>query len=440
MLEKVFGILLSLFCLNVFAAEIAIIDTPVDFLHENLYKVLSPNQKEWSPSSGLFDSQKIFDNRCPANGDEYYCRFNYALELSFRLERDLDKNGLYGDLFGFDFVKGDNFTPELPNYVILKEDQLKVLNCSYLYAQYELKTISNSDFKILQECFSNEQMKTLINKFSGHSHGSHVAGIISSVTANNKIYGATFLRGYDSGDNGDIEKILKYISNRKTPIANCSYGGTGDYSEQLMAQEKTLYESAGKVLFAIAAGNDSFNLNKKEKTVVPAMINAKNSITVAALKPNGELAEFSNYGDQYVDVAAPGVAIKSSGLENRMVYMSGTSQATPYVAGIAGMIYDACPTKFTPELAKKILIDTSDKKVWLVGKTKSAGIVNAQNAVAAMKKLCELKSNFISKATIDSVTLKYRTSIDYALPPEDNKEELDTSAFNSDNITFTEIK
>ena len=94
------------------------------------------------------------------------------------------------------------------------------------------------------------------------------------------------------------------------------------------------------------------------------------------------MANFSNYGFKNVEVAAPGVGILSTAPGNTYIPVSGTSQAAPYVAGIAGAIKD-----MNPELdfrgIKKIILQTVDVKAWLVGKVTTSGLVNSKRAIRA---------------------------------------------------------
>jgi subtilisin family serine protease len=85
-----------------------------------------------------------------------------------------------------------------------------------------------------------------------------------------------------------------------------------------------------------------------------------------------------------VEVAAPGVGILSTIPGNEYLTVSGTSQAAPFVAGVAGQVLDQNPTLTNAEL-KKILMSTSDLKDFLKGKVMSSGIVNANRAVLAAK-------------------------------------------------------
>ena len=133
-----------------------------------------------------------------------------------------------------------------------------------------------------------------------------------------------------------------------------------------------MYSVAPDTLFVVASGNDGSN---NDVFTDSSSVAAPNKIVVAATLGYTELADFSNYGATKVDVAAPGVAIQSTAPNNNYVYMSGTSQAAPFVTNAVAMAKDINPELKAADI-KSIILKTVDVKAWLKGKVATSGIVN----------------------------------------------------------------
>ncbi len=153
------------------------------------------------------------------------------------------------------------------------------------------------------------------------------------------------------------------------------------FVEEILASQATNFtgRSTG-TLFVMAAGNDAADNDTKPSA--PTNIRADNVISVAATVDRVQLASFSNFGATKVDVAAPGVGIRSTSPGNEHVEMSGTSQAAPYVTRAAGLIVNANAALTVAEV-KRILKETVDVKDWLRGKVETSGIVNPERAERA---------------------------------------------------------
>jgi subtilisin family serine protease len=104
--------------------------------------------------------------------------------------------------------------------------------------------------------------------------------------------------------------------------------GADTISPSLDNAVRTLAERG--ILFAIAAGNE----HKDASLFSPARVNHPNVFTVSAIDSLGRFASFSNFGNDVVDLAAPGVNIVSTFSNGRYARLSGTSMAAPHVAGI----------------------------------------------------------------------------------------------------------
>jgi subtilisin family serine protease len=148
----------------------------------------------------------------------------------------------------------------------------------------------------------------------------------------------------------------------------------------LITQGQRMVKAAPNTLFVFAAGNDGSDNDVMPTS--PTNIKSDNVVSVAATYDVQFLAPFSNYGMKMVDVAAPGMLIDSAIPVGRRLQVSGTSQAAPFVAKVAGLIKDANPS-LKPADIKKILIGTVDMKEFLRGKVLAQGIVNNERAVFA---------------------------------------------------------
>jgi subtilisin len=172
-----------------------------------------------------------------------------------------------------------------------------------------------------------------------NGHGTHVAGVIGA--KNNTIgvlgvaSGATLVscRVLDKEGSGLLSNIiqaLSYISANASAgdVVNMSVGDEDGISEILDRQVQSV--AAKGILFAIAAGNEKESANKYS----PARANGTNIFTVSAIDSLDNFASFSNFGNDVVDYAMPGVRILSTYINNRYAYMSGTSMAAPHMAGL----------------------------------------------------------------------------------------------------------
>jgi len=171
-----------------------------------------------------------------------------------------------------------------------------------------------------------------------NGHGTHVAGIIGAKNNNIGVLGiaadATLvsLRVLDKDGNGTLSWIiqaLSYVSaNAKAgDVVNMSVG-EDEVSDALDQQVQSI--AAKGIFVAIAAGNDS----KPADQFSPGRANGDNIFTVSAVDSLDHFASFSNYGNDAVDFAAPGVRIQSTYKDGLYAKMSGTSMATPHLAGL----------------------------------------------------------------------------------------------------------
>jgi subtilisin family serine protease len=184
------------------------------------------------------------------------------------------------------------------------------------------------------------------NPVDGHGHGTHVAGTIGGaeygVAKGVNIVGVRVLDDSGSGTTEQVVAGIDWVAqNHSGPsVANMSLGGGVD--EVLDAATRGAIASG--VTFAVAAGNSSADAS----TFSPARV--AEAITVAASDNADGQASFSNFGT-IVDLYAPGVDITSSWNDGATNTISGTSMATPHVAGAAALYLSANPTATPADVA-----------------------------------------------------------------------------------------
>jgi subtilisin family serine protease len=204
-------------------------------------------------------------------------------------------------------------------------------------------------------------------------HGTHVAGTIGA-TGNNgvglagicwkaRIMAVKVLGGVEGmGAMSDVATGIGYAVDNGAKIVNLSLGGPSNSAAMGSAIQ---YAQTKGVLVVAAAGNDSSD-NDSIPTY-PASLPYDNLVRVAAVGPDDQLADFSNYGAKSVDIAAPGVSILSTfptyvteamseaGKGSSYESLEGTSMATPHVAGAAALIWSKHPSDSYTDLRGALL-------------------------------------------------------------------------------------
>src|SRR5262249_14428123 len=218
----------------------------------------------------------------------------------------------------------------------------------------------------------------------------HVAGIVGAVGNNGvgvsgvdwnvQLMPVKFI-GTTGGSVSSFIAGLNYAVKHGAKISNNSWSGAA--SSQALIDAVNAARGAGQIFVAAAGNNGTDN---DQQPTYPASLGLDNVISVAASDKNGALASFSNFGARSVDVAAPGVDILSTIPTASGSYglNSGTSMATPFVTGVAALVWSKNPTWTYRQVISQILA-TADKSSALAGKVASGGIVDAAPAVGAVQ-------------------------------------------------------
>lgn len=223
-----------------------------------------------------------------------------------------------------------------------------------------------------------------------NGHGTHCAGIIGAEGNNGtgiaginwrvEIMPLKFIGKGGFGSTKNAIEAINYAVDRKKAgvnvrVINASWGSTL-YSKALEDAIRAAGEQG--ILFVAAAGNNSTNNDKSPH--YPSNYNLPNVISVAALDRTDALAQFSNYGENTVHIAAPGKDILSTWLNDAYREASGTSMAAPQVAGVAALIIASHP-KISVEKLKEALLRSVDPIPALNGKVRTGGRLNAAKAL-----------------------------------------------------------
>ncbi|MDG5805358.1 S8 family peptidase [Streptomyces ossamyceticus] len=189
----------------------------------------------------------------------------------------------------------------------------------------------------------------------GHGHGTHVAGTVAGtaygVAKKAKIVGVRVLNNSGQGTTAQVVAGIDWVTANavKPAVANMSLGGPGDTAIDTAVRNAV----ASGVTFAVAAGNETTNASTRS----PARVTE--AITVGATTSSDAKASYSNYGT-VLDLFAPGSSITSAWRTSDTATntISGTSMASPHVAGAAAL-YLADNRTATPAAVQTALVNAA---------------------------------------------------------------------------------
>lgn len=306
---------------------VAVIDTGVDYTHEDLLPNMWRNSKE-IPNNNIDD----------------------------------DQNGYVDDIVGWDFLSNDNKPYDLA--ATSMQDIMNGQNPGHGTHCAGNVAARGNNSKGISGVAPNAQIMAL--RFIGNEGGTTADAIKSikyAVDNGAKVlsnsWGSEGEDPADGADNQALKDVIKYAADHD-------------------------------VLFIAAAGNGhqgaGYNNDTDSKPGVPASYTNDNIISVAAIDTNDKLGSFSNWGVKSVDIAAPGVKVFSTTVNGKYsdtvipllgANWDGTSMACPHVAGAAALYWSAHPEKTYAQVKDALL--SSVKKIAAVdGKVSSNGKLNVE--------------------------------------------------------------
>ena len=220
-------------------------------------------------------------------------------------------------------------------------------------------------------------------------HGTHVAGIAGALPNNGigiagvawecplmAIRAGLSLGGSSRMQDDDSASAIVYAADNGASIVNMSWGSE---RRSFVIQDAIDYAYSHGVVLVAAAGN-----SQKPEAIFPAAY--RKVIAVASTEQNQQRFYQSNFGAS-IDIGAPGNVILSTQINNQYRRLTGTSMASPHVAGVAALLLAKRPT-LTHEEIRNILINTTDPVYQedsdeLDERFVGAGTVNAERALLA---------------------------------------------------------
>ena len=245
-------------------------------------------------------------------------------------------------------------------------------------------------------------------------HGTHCAGIIAATINNNKgivglaqvrIMAEKFLDSIGRGLASDAVNAIIHAVDQGADILSNSWGGA--WLRSKLIHDAVEYAHDNGVLVVAAAGNEASSVKN-----YPAAYDEV--VAVTATDQSDSPASFTSYGN-WVDVAAPGVDIYSTVLNNRYENMNGTSMACPHAAGVAALIWSEFPNLTPDEVRLRLQLTADDLGDPGFDIYYGYGRVNARRAVEPLRSHDLLISNWKrptylrpgSSGTIDTTVVNF---------------------------------
>lgn len=312
---------------------VAVLDTGVDYNHEDLIANMWRNTKE-IPNNGIDD----------------------------------DNNGYIDDIVGWDFVSNDN----KPYDLIVEPLQMLFGGGNPGHGTHCAGNIAATADNAKGVAGVAPNVKIMALRFISEKGSGSTADAIKAIRY--AVDNGALITSNSWGGEGDP---------------------TDPATENKALQEAIQYAEQKGTLFVAAAGNGrkgvGFNMDGDKNPVLPASYDFDSIISVAAIDANDNLGAFSNFGTNLVDIGAPGVAVFSTTVDNNYsdividkfgfkATWDGTSMAAPHVAGAAALYWSQYPEKSWQDV-KKAILESVQVTNTLQGKVKTHGKLKVENLI-----------------------------------------------------------
>ena len=278
------------------------------------------------------------------------------------------------------------------------------------------------------------------NNSDCNNHGTHVAGTIGSKTygvhKKAKLFGVKVLNcqgsGSSSGVMAGVQWAIDYHKNNscKKSVINMSLGGGGSSNifQSLLDEAFSL-----GVVTVVAAGNEYSDACLS----FPAGYN--NVITVGATTSSDSFASFSNYG-RCVDILAPGQNIESTIPGGSVAVYSGTSMASPHVAGVVSLMMSYCDYSSSSILAKLLSRARDNTILGVPNGTTNKMAFSDEKDVGCPKMYCSTTStSTTSTSTTSTSTTSTSTTSSTSSTNEPTRTPTSSSTITTPSFVFTTI-
>lgn len=233
-----------------------------------------------------------------------------------------------------------------------------IIDCGIDMEHQDLKT---NIYPISYDAASQTSPSTIHVAGDSRNHGTHCAGIVGAAINGIQVAGVApesklmsistrMLLSYPI----DFARGIAWAWANHADVISCSWWTPEDDAIKDAIDDALLYGRNGNGCVVVkSAGNNDGGAVTFPGNYRPEIL------TVSSIAKNGQLSDFSSIGPS-VDVCAPGSAILSTGVENTVISMSGTSMACPHVAGIAALILSTNPY-LTGQEVRDIIEQTAQK-------------------------------------------------------------------------------